>query len=199
MVVAPCCRDPPPHHPLLLRVCCVRDRNLRGRWHNHSVFVKGDDLGPQPSQTRGRGQQCSERGPARSFAAAPCTELTMAKPPVVCDNGTGFVKCGFAGDNFPAHIFPSIVGRPILRSEEKIQNVQLKVRARAEPRSAPPCVAEPLHTVVAGHHDRRRVHSSARHARDVIPDHQWHCAELGGYDASVRPGPVASGAGRGCL
>jgi len=50
----------------------------------------------------------------------------MNKPPVVCDNGTGFVKCGFAGDNFPAHIFPSIVGRPILRSEEKIQNVQLK-------------------------------------------------------------------------
>ena len=40
-----------------------------------------------------------------------------------------FVKCGFAGDNFPAHIYPSIVGRPILRSEEKIQNVQLKVRA----------------------------------------------------------------------
>ena len=48
------------------------------------------------------------------------------KPPVVCDNGTGFVKCGFAGDNFPAHIFPSIVGRPILRSEEKIQDMELK-------------------------------------------------------------------------
>ena len=86
----------------------------------------------------------------------------MAKPPVVCDNGTGvrrrrrraasrraaadrrapcpsqFVKCGFAGDNFPAHIFPSIVGRPILRSEEKVQNVQLKVRARRPPpRRAP--------------------------------------------------------------
>ena len=74
----------------------------------------------------------------------------MSKPPVVCDNGTGvrtplselarprtcsrsavvsctqFVKCGFAGDNFPAHIFPSIVGRPILRSEEKIADVELK-------------------------------------------------------------------------
>ena len=48
------------------------------------------------------------------------------KPPVVCDNGTGFVKCGFAGDNFPAHIFPSIIGRPILRSEEKIQDMELK-------------------------------------------------------------------------
>lgn len=50
----------------------------------------------------------------------------MAKPPIVCDNGTGFVKCGFAGDNFPAHIFPSIIGRPILRAEEKIQDVVLK-------------------------------------------------------------------------
>lgn len=45
---------------------------------------------------------------------------------VVCDNGTGFVKCGFAGANFPASIFPSMVGRPMLRSEEKVENVQLK-------------------------------------------------------------------------
>lgn len=35
---------------------------------------------------------------------------------VVCDNGTGFVKCGYAGSNFPEHIFPSLVGRPILRA-----------------------------------------------------------------------------------
>lgn len=45
---------------------------------------------------------------------------------VVCDNGTGFVKCGFAGSNFPTAIFPSLVGRPLLRAEEKIDNVQLK-------------------------------------------------------------------------
>lgn len=50
----------------------------------------------------------------------------MSAPPVVCDNGTGFVKCGFAGDNFPSHIFPSIIGRPILRAEEKVQDVVLK-------------------------------------------------------------------------
>ena len=37
----------------------------------------------------------------------------------MCDNGTGFVKCGFAGDNFPAHIFPAMVGRPILRAKNK--------------------------------------------------------------------------------
>lgn len=52
--------------------------------------------------------------------------MASGKPPVVCDNGTGFVKCGFAGDNFPTHIFPSIVGRPIIRAEEKIKDIELK-------------------------------------------------------------------------
>ena len=30
---------------------------------------------------------------------------------LVCDNGTGFVKCGFAGDNFPTSVFPCMVRR----------------------------------------------------------------------------------------
>uniref|UniRef100_A0A6G3MG49 Actin-related protein 2-A (Trinotate prediction) n=1 Tax=Henneguya salminicola TaxID=69463 RepID=A0A6G3MG49_HENSL len=45
---------------------------------------------------------------------------------VVCDNGTGFVKCGFAASNFPAHIFPSLVGRPTIRSSAKIGDIELK-------------------------------------------------------------------------
>ncbi|TSK42115.1 Actin-related protein 2 [Bagarius yarrelli] len=45
---------------------------------------------------------------------------------VVCDNGTGFVKCGYAGSNFPAHIFPALVGRPIIRSTAKIGNIEIK-------------------------------------------------------------------------
>ena len=45
----------------------------------------------------------------------------MAKIPcLVCDNGTGFVKVGYAGQNVPSSIFPSMVGRPILRAEEVI-------------------------------------------------------------------------------
>ncbi|GLT74314.1 hypothetical protein SLA2020_461190 [Shorea laevis] len=32
--------------------------------------------------------------------------------PIVCDNGTGFIKAGFAGDDAPSVLFPSIVGRP---------------------------------------------------------------------------------------
>ena len=39
-----------------------------------------------------------------------------------------FVKCGYAGSNFPAHIFPSLVGRPILRSTAKIGDIEVKVR-----------------------------------------------------------------------
>lgn len=45
---------------------------------------------------------------------------------IVSDNGTGFVKCGFAGSNFPSHIFPSLVGRPILRSQAKVGNIAIK-------------------------------------------------------------------------
>eukprot|EP00124_Ichthyophonus_hoferi_P003576 Ihof_evm2s317 gene=Ihof_evmTU2s317 len=45
---------------------------------------------------------------------------------IVCDNGTGFVKCGWAGANFPSHIFPSMVGRPILRSTEKVGDIEIK-------------------------------------------------------------------------
>ncbi|TNM99472.1 hypothetical protein fugu_012505 [Takifugu bimaculatus] len=45
---------------------------------------------------------------------------------VVCDNGTGFVKCGYAGSNFPEHIFPALVGRPIIRSTAKVGNIEIK-------------------------------------------------------------------------
>jgi actin-related protein 2 len=44
---------------------------------------------------------------------------------IVCDNGTGFVKCGYAGSNFPEHIFPSMVGRPIIRAANKIGDIEV--------------------------------------------------------------------------
>lgn len=31
---------------------------------------------------------------------------------LVIDNGSGMCKCGFAGDDAPRAVFPSIVGRP---------------------------------------------------------------------------------------
>lgn len=45
---------------------------------------------------------------------------------IVCDNGTGFVKCGYAGDNFPTSVFPAMVGRPIMRYEEGVGDIELK-------------------------------------------------------------------------
>ncbi|TQS34377.1 hypothetical protein Golomagni_05242 [Golovinomyces magnicellulatus] len=43
----------------------------------------------------------------------------MAEPPIVLDGGTGFLKVGYAAQNFPEFQYPSIVGRPMLRTEEK--------------------------------------------------------------------------------
>eukprot|EP01083_Nonionella_stella_P277494 943337_1 len=44
------------------------------------------------------------------------------KKPIVCDNGTGFVKVGYAGSNFPSFSFRSMVGRPMMRSDNKLQS-----------------------------------------------------------------------------
>jgi actin-related protein 2 len=45
---------------------------------------------------------------------------------IVCDNGTGYLKLGYAGDSFPRYSIPSIVGRPMLRSNQKIGDFELK-------------------------------------------------------------------------
>jgi actin-related protein 2 len=46
---------------------------------------------------------------------------------IVIDNGTGYVKAGYAGDNLPRKTFSSMVGRPTLRAEEDfIEGVVLK-------------------------------------------------------------------------
>jgi actin-related protein len=39
-----------------------------------------------------------------------CDEEEVAA--LVCDNGSGMCKAGFAGDDAPRAVFPSIVGRP---------------------------------------------------------------------------------------
>lgn len=36
--------------------------------------------------------------------------------PLVIDNGSGMSKAGFAGENTPRSVFPSLVGRPKQRS-----------------------------------------------------------------------------------
>lgn len=38
-----------------------------------------------------------------------------ARRPIVCDTGTGMMKAGFAGEQEPALMFPTLLGRPMLR------------------------------------------------------------------------------------
>ena len=45
---------------------------------------------------------------------------------IVCDNGSGFLKMGFAGDSFPRYTIPSIVGRPMLKFAQSVEGVELK-------------------------------------------------------------------------
>jgi actin-related protein 2 len=47
---------------------------------------------------------------------------------VVCDNGTGFVKCGYGGENFPRHVFQSMIGRPMLRAEDAELDSKTKLK-----------------------------------------------------------------------
>lgn len=58
--------------------------------------------------------------------AAPWSAEQLRKKVVVCDNGTGFVKCGFAGDRAPRAVFQSIVGRPVVRLEDEPTQVTVK-------------------------------------------------------------------------
>jgi len=53
-------------------------------------------------------------------AGPPPPPARSEQRPVVCDNGTGFVKVGYAGTNFPAFSFRSMVGRPMMRADEKL-------------------------------------------------------------------------------
>merc|ERR1712241_1493000 len=43
--------------------------------------------------------------------------MGVMERPIVFDLGTGYMKVGWAGENFPEKVFPTIVGKPILRSK----------------------------------------------------------------------------------
>ncbi|KAJ1549037.1 Actin, cytoplasmic 2, partial [Nowakowskiella sp. JEL0078] len=40
------------------------------------------------------------------------SSISLSFSPLVIDNGSGMCKAGFAGDDAPRAVFPSIVGRP---------------------------------------------------------------------------------------
>ena len=51
----------------------------------------------------------------------------MVDSTLICDSGTGYLKIGWAKDDFPTTTFPAMVGRPMLRYEEKINDIEIKV------------------------------------------------------------------------
>jgi hypothetical protein len=60
------------------------------------------------------------------------TQLTTLLPPVltcvpVRCLSRQYVKAGFAGDNFPSAMFPAMVGRPMMRSDQ-VGDMVIKVR-----------------------------------------------------------------------
>ena len=50
----------------------------------------------------------------------------MDKPVIVFDNGSGYLKAGLSDQDIPRCTIPALVGRPMLRSGEKIEKIELK-------------------------------------------------------------------------
>ncbi len=48
-------------------------------------------------------------------------------PAVILDNGSGYLKCGMSNNQFPDFSLPALVGRPMLRYEENVEGIQIKV------------------------------------------------------------------------
>ncbi len=49
-----------------------------------------------------------------------------SNPCVILDNGSGYMQAGSATDSIPTHTIPALVGRPMLRYEEHIDQYEIK-------------------------------------------------------------------------
>ena len=47
-------------------------------------------------------------------------------PVVVFDNGSGYLKAGLSSDEIPSITMPALIGRPMLRYAEKLEDIELK-------------------------------------------------------------------------
>ena len=50
----------------------------------------------------------------------------MSDPVIVFDNGSGYLKAGLSNVEIPSVTVPALIGRPMLRYAEKIENIELK-------------------------------------------------------------------------
>jgi actin-related protein 2 len=50
----------------------------------------------------------------------------MAQPVVVFDNGSGYLKAGLSNSEIPSVTMPALIGRPMLRYAQKLEDIELK-------------------------------------------------------------------------
>lgn len=99
--------------------------------------------------------------------------------PIVLDGGTGFLKVGYAAQNFPEHQFPSIVGRPILRSEEQAGDIVVKDIMCGDEAAAARSMLQITYPV-------RQPHTILPiQADDPSIDGEWHRQEVGRHATPV--------------
>lgn len=67
---------------------------------------------------------------------------------LVCDNGSGLCKAGFAGDDAPRAVFPSIVGRPRHQVNEQFSGLAKKSKESFEMKLWKTCRHPQLHDTV---------------------------------------------------
>lgn len=51
----------------------------------------------------------------------------MKKNMLVLDTGSGHTKIGWSNQTFPELTYPSVVGRPILRTTTEVDGIEIKV------------------------------------------------------------------------
>lgn len=98
---------------------------------------------------------------------------------LVLDNGSGMCKAGFAGDDAPRAVFPSIVGRP--RHQGVMVGMGQKVCGVGRS-SCKVCEAVIIHfrsRLIAGLLCGRRGPEQAWHSNAEIPHRTRHHYELG--------------------
>ena len=50
----------------------------------------------------------------------------MSEPVIVFDNGSGYLKAGLSNNEIPSVTMPALIGRPMLRYAEKLEEIELK-------------------------------------------------------------------------
>ena len=50
----------------------------------------------------------------------------MSSPVIIIDNGTGYIKAGLSSSEYPDITMPSLIGRPMLRYAEQLEDIKLK-------------------------------------------------------------------------